>query len=265
MAEEQDFRPGEEQEIWLTEDEVQQLLQGGLLWAELEAERARAAEKAAAPAWEEAAPGTAAAGEVEAEQAAAEQALAEQAAAERALAEQALAEQAAAEQAEAEPAPGGGTAAAEQDADADAAAAEQAAQAAPAGADPDPTPLRHAAFGEAESQYPHGFRAAEPAPGGGTAAAEAAPPPPPDSRMPWEYTARERESLWGTDTEAPPWLAGREGESKPFDLGVNEMQRLITEEPDAPSSFGRGARLVALMAVLAAATFGLWWYFIYGA
>ncbi|MDR1961526.1 MAG: hypothetical protein LBQ16_04515 [Gracilibacteraceae bacterium] len=85
------------------------------------------------------------------------------------------------------------------------------------------------------------------------------------SKMPWEYSQDEREFIWNLDTNAPEWLNDSATDTKSFDFASNEMKRLLTEEDRPPSPIWRGAGLLVIMAALAAATFGVWWYFVYQA
>jgi hypothetical protein len=206
MAEEQEFQPaGEEQDIWLTEEAVQKLLRGQILWREIETNR----EQITATAEEEAEKNALRPEDGEA--------------AERSgFAEPELFS------------PGGGAAAKKYE-----------------------TPWEYTEAVTEEAAAETGRPEPELFSLGGGAAAE-------KHKMPWEYTEAERAMIWkDAGAASPPWLADNQTDTKSFGFTVNEMQQILTEETNAASPFLRGLRLIVLMAVLAAATFGVWWYFIY--
>jgi hypothetical protein len=216
MTEERKFDPEcEEQEIWLTEDEVKRLLLGTVSWDEFAAERRRLA--------------------------AVEQAKSEALAAAAAVTAVTAGTETSGTPKAASPTETGTGASGTPKAEA-AAEMEKGTSG---------TPKAEAAA-EAEtgiSGAPKAEAAAE---------AEAVAPP---KKMPWDYTDSERDALWQQDTSRPDWLDGDNARFLDFDS--NEMKRLLTEEPAPRASIWRGARLVGLMLVLAAATFGVWWYFVY--
>ncbi|MDR1070167.1 MAG: hypothetical protein LBL37_05245 [Gracilibacteraceae bacterium] len=224
MAEEQEF--GSVGEIWLTGEEVNKLLRGDILWHEVEADRARTEARIRAEAL---------AAEYSAREKAAEQAGPETPPAAAADETTRLtAEYDAVRTAERDEVRAVDDTALTADDAAMTAAADTAETAA---ADP------AEAIGTAE------------APAAGTAEA---------GKNPWECTPEEREILWPLpESGFPDWMKTEKAEPPSVYLQANEMKQILTEEPDLPSSVWRGAKLVGLMLALAAATFGVWWYFIY--
>ncbi|MDR1322070.1 MAG: hypothetical protein LBK56_11685 [Gracilibacteraceae bacterium] len=239
MAEEQEF--GSVGEIWLTGEEVNKLLRGDILWHEVEADRARAEARVRAEAL---------AAEYSARETTVEQAGPETppAAAVYGTAGMAVgtAEYDPVDDALA-PAERGVAGAA----DGTAAMVDDATMAADDTAE---TAAADAATGTA----------ADTAEAIGTADAPAA-----DraemGKNPWECTPEEREILWPLpESGFPDWMKAEKAEPQSVYFQANEMKQILTEETtDLPSSIWRGAKLVGLMLALAAATFGVWWYFIY--